>query len=653
MDSKKTNTPKSRVASNKISEEKTKTAKEPLKPEASAKKDKDFKTVETIKPKYKKSVPADSTAQRGKTPASAGNKDGKKSTTPNSSKDKKQAKISSGGKGQKKDQPTTLNAKEFSNTVASGVAKGKGKKQNSPKEITKKIKKSNDNTTSAKSKSKPASNKSSKSSENGKTPNYELSGVSDIRRSFHKNEEPLYFISATNFNLLGADEWIKGFKFITYIECFDGLHPNVFSPKNEIPHDDFEGIEDINNYLLQHPEVQDYLKTRSVDGRAGKAMFLMFNEETERLAEKLGLEIMFPKAEMRTFLDNKVNTNRIAEKAGVACVPYVLSKVNDYEHMREVSSHLGNELVIQTPFGDSGHTTFFISNEEEYKKYAEEIEAEDEVKIMKRIRCKGSAIEACVTRHGTIVAPLMTELVGFKELTPYKGGWCGNEIYPNAFNPELRQKAIENTQLFGNQLREEGYKGYFELDFLIDQDNGEIYLGELNPRVTGASSITNHAVFALADAPLFVFHILEWMDIEYELDIKAINTRWAHQDNLDGWSQLIIKHTEDTVEYVTESPKSGIWRMYDTGHIQFDRMDTHRRAVENENEAFFLRITRKGDYLYEGADMGILVTRGRMMTDDFRLNNRAKHWIKAVRSQFKSEMVEDKKKPKLTGTLTK
>ncbi|MEX2350393.1 MAG: biotin carboxylase [Flavobacteriaceae bacterium] len=481
----------------------------------------------------------------------------------------------------------------------------------------------------------------------------ELSGVSDIRRSFHKNEEPLYFISATNFNLLGADEWIKGFKFITYIECFDGLHPNVFSPKEEIPHDDFEGIEDINNYLLQHPEVQNYIKTRSIDGRAGKAMFLMFNEKTEELAEKLGLEIMFPKAEMRTFLDNKVNTNRIAERAGVACVPYVLSKVNDFKHLRKISKQLGDELVIQTPFGDSGHTTFFISNEKEYKKYAEEIEAEDEVKIMKRIRCRGSAIEACVTRHGTIVAPLMTELVGFKELTPYEGGWCGNEIYPNAFTPELRQKAIENTQLFGNQLREEGYKGYFELDFLIDQDNGEIYLGELNPRVTGASSITNHAVFALADAPLFVFHILEWMDIEYELDVKALNNRWAKQDNLDGWSQLIIKHTEDTIEYVTDSPKSGIWRMYDTGHIQFDRMDTHRRAVENENEAFFLRITKKGDYLYEGADMGILVTRGRMMTDDFELNHRAKHWIKAIRSQFRSEMVEDKKKPKLTGSLTK
>jgi hypothetical protein len=77
-----------------------------------------------------------------------------------------------------------------------------------------------------------------------------LKGVSDIRRFFHRNETPIYFISATNFNLLGADEWIKGFKFITYIDCFDGLHPNLMSPKTEEPHEEFQSIEDINNYLL-------------------------------------------------------------------------------------------------------------------------------------------------------------------------------------------------------------------------------------------------------------------------------------------------------------------------------------------------------------------------------------------------------------------
>lgn len=94
--------------------------------------------------------------------------------------------------------------------------------------------------------------------------------------------------------------------------------------------------------------------------------------------------------------------------------------------------------------------------------------------------------------------------------------------------------------------------------------------------------------------------------------------------------------------------------MFDNGHIQFDRMDTHRRAVESENEAFFLHISKVGDYLYEGADMGILVSRGRMMTDDFKINGRAKNWINAIRNKYVSQIVEDKReKIELSGSLTK
>ena len=91
----------------------------------------------------------------------------------------------------------------------------------------------------------------------------------------------------------------------------------------------------------------------------------------------------------------------------------------------------------------------------------------------------------------------MTELVGFEELTPYKGGWCGNEIFADPFGRSVRDRTRRATYAIGERLKEEGYRGYFELDFLIDEDTGHVYLGELNPRITGASSITNHAVFAL------------------------------------------------------------------------------------------------------------------------------------------------------------
>jgi biotin carboxylase len=313
-------------------------------------------------------------------------------------------------------------------------------------------------------------------------------------------------------------------------------------------------------------------------------------------------------------------------------VPNLLAKVESYAHLRRLCAEagLGDDLVIQTAFGDSGHTTFFIADEEQWYEHAGEIVGESEVKIMKRINCRGSTLEACVTRCGTVVGPLLTEIVGRKELTPYQGGWCGNEIFPGAFSEAVRAKAREYAFKFGNQLWEEGYRGYFDLDFLIDQDSGEVYLGELNPRVCGASPMTNHAAFAYADVPLFLFHLLEFSGADFDIDVEAINRRWANPDFIDSWSQLVIKYTEDNVDIVTQAPPSGIWRLSDDGEVVRHSGDYRRRAVESEREAFFLRITGPGDYRYPGADLGILITRGRSMTDQFTLNERAQAWIRGI-----------------------
>lgn len=465
-----------------------------------------------------------------------------------------------------------------------------------------------------------------------------LKSISDIRRYFHNNKEPVYFISATNFNLLGIGDWVGNFRHINYINCFDDKQKNVFVPKEKFPRD-FESIEDINNYLLEHKEVIDYLQSR---GGKGTAAFLMFDEHTEEICEQLGLKIAFPPAKLRSRMDNKIETVRIGNKVGVPSVPNVLAKVDSYEHLQEVCEPLGtNDLVIQSAFGDSGHTTYFVSNEDEYYKYAEEIEAEPEVKIMKRINCRGSAIEACTTRCGTVVGPLMTELVGFKALTPYKGGWCGNEMFAGAFTQEVRDKAREYTFKYGEALREEGYRGYFELDFLIDTDTNEVYLGELNPRVTGASSLTNVAAFAHSDIPLFLFHLLEFSGEDFDIDVEELNTRWAYPESIDSWSQLVIKHTDESVDLLTDAPQSGVWKMAGDGSISYDHYSYHPHAAESEQEAFFMRISGKGDFRYEGADLGILITRGRLMDDDFKLTPRAKAWIDGIRGQFKGQVLQD------------
>ena len=59
----------------------------------------------------------------------------------------------------------------------------------------------------------------------------------------------------------------------------------------------------------------------------------------------------------------------------------------------------------------------------------------------------------------------MTELTGHRLLTPYRGGWGGNEMFPDVLTDDLRAKAAELVGRLGDRLRQEGYRGFFEVDF--------------------------------------------------------------------------------------------------------------------------------------------------------------------------------------------
>jgi biotin carboxylase len=463
-----------------------------------------------------------------------------------------------------------------------------------------------------------------------------LSGIGDIRSYFRTLETPVYFVSATAFNLLGIDRWVRSMRYVNYFDSFDGAHPRVFVPQIADP-PEFDSIEQICNVMLGNKNTHDWMAAR---GPGGKAVFLMFDEETEQLADELGLDVAFPPAALRSRLDSKIVTTQLANEAGVPSVPNVLGRADTYDELIALAAAggVGDDLVVQTPYGDSGQTTFFIAAREDWERHRDLIVGE-ELKVMRRIDPRELAIEGVVTRHGTLVGPLLTELAGFPALTPYGGGWCGNEVFPSITTPELRERARSMTAAMGDRLAREGYRGYFELDFLLDADSGELYLGELNPRVTGASSMTNVSSIAYGDAPLFLFHLIEFMGVDYEIDVEELNGRWAQSRFRDVWTQFVLKETDDVLERLTSAPASGIWRRGEDGSVGFRGPATDWHDIREEEDAFYLRIAATGDYRYKGADLGILVTRGRFQTDDHELTPRAEGWIQAIKGRFQGTPV--------------
>ncbi len=456
-----------------------------------------------------------------------------------------------------------------------------------------------------------------------------LNGLSEIFTFLRKNESPIYVVTPTPFSLMGLEQWVGGVEFINYFDIFDGNNPHSFVP-NPMTHDDFQSMEDVANYLVSHPEFRE----RVSHNPNAMALFVMFNEETERLCKEAGVRIGLPPAELRERLDSKIVTTQLGNEAGVMSAPNVMGEATSYAELTELanSSNLGNDLVVQTPYGDSGRTTFFISSETDWNKHSSKI-VDQKLKVMKRINHLPGTVEGCATRHGTLVGPVMTDITGFEEITPYKGGWCGNDIAPGILPEGVPGKVQAMAQSFGERLYSEGYKGVFCLDFLLDTDTNEVYLGELNPRISGATPPTNLITSTYGGCPLFLFHLLEHMDVDYVIDVEDIQRRWTDYDH---WTQLIFKQTEDKVELITSAPQSGIWKMDDDGEISFVRPALNINSVGQESEAFYLRVYGNGDYCYHGADLGCLLTRGRMQSDNRNLTERAKLWNSGIKGQFKT-----------------
>jgi hypothetical protein len=143
-----------------------------------------------------------------------------------------------------------------------------------------------------------------------------LRGIPEIRAHFRTNQTPVYFISPTAFNLLGIDRWLRSFFYITYFDSFEGSHPRVFVPR-ERPYREFGSMEDICNYLLGHKEVLDRIER---GGPGGKAVFVMFDDETEAFFLRVPAagDYRYPGADLGVLVARsrmQTDDNRLTERA--------------------------------------------------------------------------------------------------------------------------------------------------------------------------------------------------------------------------------------------------------------------------------------------------------------------------------------------------
>ena len=79
-----------------------------------------------------------------------------------------------------------------------------------------------------------------------------------------------------------------------------------------------------------------------------------------------------------------------------------------------------------------------------------------------------------------------------------------------------------------------------------------------------------------------------------------------------------------------------MWHLDDDRRISFARSANDWASLIDESEAFYMRVAAPGDLRCKGAELGVLVTRGHLQTNDYQLTERCRRWVEGIKAQFAS-----------------
>lgn len=218
-------------------------------------------------------------------------------------------------------------------------------------------------------------------------------------------------------------------------------------------------------------------------------------------------------------------------------------------------------FVLQDEQLSGGKGTFIIRTFQDYVAALENLKLvsqHQQVVVSELVRGKRErSIQACVTADGVITGPLQRQIIAHPDLTntamPHGDKFSGAQILIEDQETALHQQARQTAQIIGQELRKDGYRGIFGVDFLLSEDD-ELYVIEVNPRITGVTPLLT-AMFGVNEGvPFYLLHVLELGGYDYEVTDKTAT--------FDKEGSLLVLHSlsNDPV-HIKKTLSSGTYRL--------------------------------------------------------------------------------------------
>ncbi len=425
-----------------------------------------------------------------------------------------------------------------------------------------------------------------------------INNIMDIRRLFSKIKNPVIGIGVTAFNRLGPENFVKNYRII----CLKNSREIAYIERNVDvfclgKSEKTEGMRKNSMTVLESRKVK---KTINAIKGEKYLLFYRLDKEIEKICRQNSWNIIGNPSSV--WLEDKIFFRNMLKKCKLKRIPGKVENTDrlDYGRLKEKYG----KFVIQLKRESGGKGTFFISSEVDFDKAMKNIRYKKEKRalVAKFIEGPSPSITGCVTRHGILCTGLQYQITDIPEcVSPKKGSgafaghdWTGSDD----FSEKVKRQAYQYAEKIGKYLKRIGYKGIFGLDMVLDRNEEQLYAVECNPRLLGSFPPLTMSQIMNSEIPVIAFHILEFMDIEYEIDLETIN-RMLKKPKLGA--QLILHNTSGCNARNRGEIMAGVYELMN-GKLEFKRsgydlkdLKTHEEFIISDGVPFRNTLFRENE----------------------------------------------------------
>jgi predicted SPOUT superfamily RNA methylase MTH1 len=422
--------------------------------------------------------------------------------------------------------------------------------------------------------------------------------LSDLIRSINDRGDSFFGMGVSAFMRLIPAFYLHNYRIIAYKDSTDletiGRYCDVFSLQRDYPEEEALPEDSVDSaFLLRNPRVQQY-----INRSRGRIHLFVYQstEEIEDIGRKFGWNIIGNPTTIRREFGHKGEFRRILKQLDLPLIPG--EQISRDELIRRgyhsLCLSLGKDMVFQLPdiTKGGGRGTFFIRSEKDYLDFLRCISKGSyrgygvkSVNVAQLIEGFPASVAVCATRYGALISGIQTQVMDIPEVLKVRRGngfFCGHDWTYRRYSTSLQERITKTAQTLSGYMWDRGYRGIFGIDLVVDERAGEVYPVECNTRYTGAFPMLSMHHSKNGAIPMDLFHILEFLDADYEIDVEKLNQTYRKRI---GGSHIILFNKVHVPLKVGGNVRSGIYRHVPGEHrIEFIREGLRYEDLNGEDE---------------------------------------------------------------------